>query len=430
MRSLVATRALAGAILAVVVIGVYVAALAIAALVGGEAATRLPVLVAGTVGVALIVPRLRGWAGRLAAEVVLGRRAAPHEVLGALPPAPGAALPLDRVAERLAAGTGAAGVTVWAGDGDTLRPVACWPVPPATVAGEPAEGVSRRVPVVHDGEVLGALSITKSRARGIGPADERLLRAVAGGLGLALRTNLLTADLARQVRALEASRRRLAESGDQVRRLLGRDVRVRAAEPLTAVRERLDDLGRRAALRGAPRTAALVARTAADTATALAALGDFARGVHPPVLDADGLAPALRDAAAVAPVPVVIHGPAPGRRDPAQESALYFGVLEALQNVTKHAGAARVDVRLLERADALEVVVADDGRGLAPGAHHRGTGLAGIEDRLAAVGGGLRVESGPGGGTVLTMRVPSPAACPQPPAPDDSARKSSAARTR
>ena len=85
---------------------------------------------------------------------------------------------------------------------------------------------------------------------------------------------------------------------------------------------------------------------------------------------------------------------------------MYFCVLEALQNVTKYAGASRAEVRLAASGDDLKFEVTDDGAGFDPGTRAYGTGLQGMADRLHAHGGSLTVRSAPGAGTTIRGRLP------------------------
>ncbi|MGA8113390.1 MAG: histidine kinase, partial [Actinocatenispora sp.] len=144
------------------------------------------------------------------------------------------------------------------------------------------------------------------------------------------------------------------------------------------------------------------ARQASDTA--LAELRDLVRGIHPPVLAERGLDGAVRALALDLPLPVDVGIDLPGRASAPIETAAYFAVAEALANAVKHSGAGRVRVRLAGTDGALLITVTDDGHGGAD--PHRGTGLRGIERRLAAHDGRLVVASPPGGPTVLTMEVP------------------------
>ena len=92
------------------------------------------------------------------------------------------------------------------------------------------------------------------------------------------------------------------------------------------------------------------------------------------------------------------------------EAAVYFCVLEALQNVQKYAGASRATVRLANPDGRLTFEVEDDGRGFDPATVRRGSGLTNIADRLDALGGGLEISSAPGNGTRLRGTIPAVAA--------------------
>jgi signal transduction histidine kinase len=95
-----------------------------------------------------------------------------------------------------------------------------------------------------------------------------------------------------------------------------------------------------------------------------------------------------------------------GRYPQEVESAVYFSVLEGLQNVAKHADASGVTVRLRSGDGDLSFEIADDGRGFDPATSGYGSGLRGMADRLAAIGGELEVASSPGRGTTIRGRIP------------------------
>ncbi|MEU1671700.1 histidine kinase [Streptomyces roseifaciens] len=151
-----------------------------------------------------------------------------------------------------------------------------------------------------------------------------------------------------------------------------------------------------------------------SSAKALEELRDLVRGIHPPVLADRGLPDAVRALALVSPLTTEVSFEVPGRPEPPVESALYFAVSEALTNAAKHAGADRawIDARYEAGAGAgtvagagmLRITVTDDGHGGADVA--RGTGLRGIERRLATFDGVLAVSSPAGGPTIVTMEVP------------------------
>src|SRR5215213_5970175 len=133
-----------------------------------------------------------------------------------------------------------------------------------------------------------------------------------------------------------------------------------------------------------------------DTVGALEDLRDLARGIYPPLLADKGLADALVSQSRKSIVPVDVVPDGIGRYPQAVEAAVYFSVLEGLQNVAKYADASRADVRLWHAGDHLVFEVHDDGKGFDPAQTGYGTGLQGIADRLAALDGTLEVTSRPG----------------------------------
>jgi len=148
----------------------------------------------------------------------------------------------------------------------------------------------------------------------------------------------------------------------------------------------------------------LIAEAREASVLALAELRQLVRGIHPPVLAERGLFGGLSALALTMPVPVTVEGELPGRPAAPVESALYFATAEALANVVKHSGATTAWVSLSYLGGAIYLSVGDDGvGGASPGA---GSGLAGVERRLAAFDGGLGIDSPPGGPTVLTMELP------------------------
>jgi signal transduction histidine kinase len=203
------------------------------------------------------------------------------------------------------------------------------------------------------------------------------------------------ADAAR-LQELAASRARIVAAQDAERRRLGRDLHDGAQQRLVHVLLQLQLV--RAAL-GEDGSAATAA---ADTALeqllgAIDELRALAAGIHPAILTNRGLQAAVESLTARAPLPVVADVP-PDRWPEGAEAAAYFVIAECLTNVAKHApGATEARVTVVVRDGWLHVEVADDGPGgAAPAA---GSGLRGLEDRVAALGGELAVASPPGGGT-------------------------------
>jgi len=358
---------------------------------------------------------VRRRAQRVANRLVYGDRATPYEILTNL----GARLAgeyasddvLDRIASAVAGGTGADRVVVWLNAGPELRPAAVWPsgataTPIAATAADDASTADgmRSFAVRHQGELLGAISIHKPPSDPPTAADARLVSDLAAQAGLVLRN-------ARLIEDLRASRRRLVSAQDEERRRLERNIHDGAQQQLVALTVKAR-LAEQMVDRDPGKARDLVAQIGAETTDALETLRDLARGIYPPLLADQGLVAALEAQARKAAVPVSVEADGVGRFDRDVEAGAYFCVLEALNNVSKYAGASRVEVRL-RRFDA-EVVfeVRDDGVGFDPAATGYGTGLRGMADRLEALGGRLQVESAPGRGTMILGRVPATTAQP------------------
>jgi signal transduction histidine kinase len=137
---------------------------------------------------------------------------------------------------------------------------------------------------------------------------------------------------------------------------------------------------------------------------ALADLRDLARGIHPPVLDA-GLASALATLAASSAVPASVSADIAQRPAPAIETIAYFCAAELIANATKHSYANEIKINIYtERSGLLHLDVGDDGIGGADAS--RGSGLAGLAQRVSTVDGRIEVSSPPGGPTVVTVLLP------------------------
>jgi signal transduction histidine kinase len=206
-----------------------------------------------------------------------------------------------------------------------------------------------------------------------------------------------------RVAELEQSRAAVVGMQEEERRQLERDLHDGVQARLVALSL---DLGMaRDKLAGGDAEAArgLLDEAHEEAKTTLAELRELVRGVHPAILADRGLDAALSALAARSPVPVTVEA-AVGRLPAAVESAAYFVVAEALANVAKHSGASRCDVRARALDGKLVVEVSDDGRGGATvGA---GSGLLGLEDRVRALDGTLRVASPAGGPTILVAELP------------------------
>ena len=240
-------------------------------------------------------------------------------------------------------------------------------------------------------------------------AAPRLLR----GYGTLARSMLAPggqAELAQRVAHLAQTRADTIDSGAAELRRIERDLHDGAQARLVAMGMTLDAAGQM--LDDDPSAVrALLAEARESSVKALAELRDLVRGIHPPVLADRGLAEAVRALALDVPLRVHFTSELRGRPPAPVESAAYFVVSELLANVSKHAHAAQAWVDLRHHGEMLRIGVSDDGGGGADPA--RGTGLRGIERRLAAFDGVLAVSSPPGGPTVVNMEIPCALSSPK-----------------
>jgi signal transduction histidine kinase len=354
-------------------------------------------LVTGLV-IGLAIWPLRRLATRIANRLVYGKRATPYQVLtefsGRLAESYATDDVLERMAQVLAAAVGAEAATVWLRSGDRFRPGATWPTRETSETAPPADAIEVR----HQGEVLGALSARMPAREPMTPSKERLIRDLAAQAGLVLRNAGLIADL-------KASRQRIVAAQDERAKKLERDIHDGAQQQLVALAVKLG-LVERLLRSDAEKAETMLAEVQGEANDALENLRDLARGIYPPLLADQGLAAALRAQARKVPIPVDVLPDGIGRYPEETEAAVYFSCLEALQNVTKYAGASQVTIRLTQAKGSLRFEVSDDGRGFDPVVIGHGSGLQGIADRLAALGGEVMIRSAPGDGTTLAGRVP------------------------
>ena len=259
----------------------------------------------------------------------------------------------------------------------------------------PAAGSERTLTLVErDGEPVAALVHDAAVGR-----DPALTEALAAATRLAAANARLQAELGAQVRELAASRRRILEAGDAQRSRLERRLHHAAELHLAEMRSALAR-----ALRAAPSDVAeTLAVVEHELDHAVVELHELARGIHPHTLTESGLAAALGELAATAPLRVSVAA-ADDRFAPAVEAAAYFVCAEALANVAKYAQAAHASVDVRPEDGRLLVRIADEGVGGADPA--RGSGLRGLVDRLDALGGHLAVSSPASGGTAVAAEIP------------------------
>ncbi len=212
-----------------------------------------------------------------------------------------------------------------------------------------------------------------------------------------------TEQLEERVSELETSRSAAVDSAEAERRRIERDLHDGAQQRLVALAMELGS-ARRELTDASPEVRQLIDDTHSEVKTVIKELRDLVRGIHPAILEDRGLDAALSGVVARFPVPVKLDVDVPVRPSPAVESAAYFVVTEALTNVARHAEATEARVTIARRGDRLVIEVADDGSGGAdPGG---GTGLRGLAERAASLGGRMQVVSPQGGPTTIVVELP------------------------
>jgi signal transduction histidine kinase len=389
-------------LLAALVTAIYVAiVIGIGTIVGSGRSPFLSAVAAAVV--ALLFQPLRRRAQHFANRIVYGERATPYEVLSGFSERLADTYSVDDVLPRLARvlgeGIGAERISVLLRTGDRTVTIASWP------EGELASPANERAfEVRHQGDALGEIRVAMPANEHLDAGQERLAADVAAQAGLVLRNAALVADL-------RDSRRRIVAAQDERARKLERNIHDGAQQQLVALAVKLG-LVERVVRTDAAAAESMVAEAKVEANDALENLRDLARGIYPPLLADQGLAAALRSQARKAAVPVEVEPDGIGRYPAETEAAVYFSCLEALQNVAKYAEASSATVRLSQSNGSLTFEVADDGRGFDPGAAERGSGLQGMADRLAALGGTLTVRSAPGEGTTIAGVLPVEAVAP------------------
>jgi signal transduction histidine kinase len=377
--------------------------------VGGGNVVDVPMIVIGallTIGLILVRSRAQRWANR----IVYGKRSTPYEVLSEFAERVGETYStedvLPRMAQLLGEATGARMARVWLRIGREMRAEASWRADMPSIGNVPIRGDELpdfgnddAFEVRHQGELLGALTVSLAANDPMNATKEKLARDMAAQAGLVLRNVRLIEDL-------RESRRRIVSAQDERARTLERNIHDGAQQQLVALSVKLR-LASGLLERDPAKARTMLDELQGQTTETLEDLRDLARGIYPPLLADKGLPAALEAQARKSPVPVTVQPDGVGRYGQDVESAVYFCCLEALNNVAKYAEASSVEIRLRQRDEELRFEVADDGVGFEPDATTHGTGLQGIADRLDALGGRLEIRTAPGEGTTLVGLVPS-----------------------
>ncbi len=281
---------------------------------------------------------------------------------------------------------------------------------PAVAGPDDGDRAALSAPLTHGGEVLGVIECGPSAHGRIYGQERELLATLARQAALAIANAQLAGELRDRLAELAASRSRIVEAEELARRRIERDIHDGAQQELAALIARIG-LARNQLRRGDVTVLAdTLGDLQAEAGQALENLRRLASGIHPSVLSDRGVIEAIEARAARLPLGVTLECE-PGLRDArygeSVEGAIYFLVSESFANTLKHAGAERVTVRIARDEDRLVVEISDDGDGFDPAAVDRAGGIAGLRDRLAALGGTLEVDARPGGGTRLRAALPA-----------------------
>lgn len=235
--------------------------------------------------------------------------------------------------------------------------------------------------------------------------EGQLVDAAAAALRMALENARLQVQLRAQLEEVRESRARLVEAADNERQRVERDLHDGAQQQLVTLLLSMQMTKTEAMRRSDPETAVMIEANIVALKQALEELRELGRGIHPTILTQAGLVPAIMSLGERSPIPVEVRGElGEVRLEPPLEAALYFVVSEAMTNAVKHSRARRMCVSL-DRPPGIAVVeISDDGVGGA--VLSMGSGLRGLIDRVAAVGGRLTVKSDREGGTTIHAEVP------------------------
>ncbi len=238
-------------------------------------------------------------------------------------------------------------------------------------------------------------------------SDQKRFIEAAGAAGVVwFRNAQLAADLRASVADLAASRIRLVETADAERQRIEHSLHDGAQQHLVGMRLRLE-LAAQAIREEPPRGMQMLDEIGRQMDEALEDVRSLAKGVYPPLLPEHGLGEAIKSANRRSPWPASIEVDGVGRYPAETEAAVYFCCLEALQNITKHAGpAVGGAIRLWEEAHRLHFEVSDQGAGFAQETIEAGEGLTNMRDRMDTVGGTLAVSSRERHGTSVHGSVP------------------------
>jgi signal transduction histidine kinase len=403
------SRLLSWVMLAVYIVGVYVVIVGLASMF--TTASRWWASVAGAVLIALtfepVSNRVRRWCNRL----VLGDRASPYEVLSDLSQTMARAESveglLDQSAERLADGTRADRAAIWVAQGDGFSPVGRWPKDAELARASAWEELPGHItPIDSEAGRLGAMTVERLRSEPITANEDELLGDLAGSTASVLRNLALQSELRATADELEVSRKRMMEAQNLERRRMERQLDEGAQQLVVSLKVKLNVAARLARADGAEPLAEMLETMDAEARAAIDQIRSLAKGLYPPLLEAEGLVAAVRALADKAGAPVVVEVGDLERLPLDLEATVFFCISEAVTNAAKHAQGQTIVVGITRVGERLEFEVEDHGPGFDRASTKLGSGLQNMADRIDAAGGGLQVVSAPGAGTRVLGWVP------------------------
>jgi signal transduction histidine kinase len=253
--------------------------------------------------------------------------------------------------------------------------------------------------IERDGEPMAALVHDSALLE-----DPGLVNAIAAGVRLTIDNDQLQSELEQQIVEVAQSRTRIVEAGDAARRQIERDLHDGAQQRLVGLMLQIQLAKASLPSHADAGVNDMLDRAAIELGEAVKELRDLAHGIHPSVLTEFGLAAALESLARRSPIPISLDVALAREPEPMIATTAYFAIAEALTNAMKHARAESLSVTVGGNEQAIWIEITDDGIGGAD--LTGGTGVSAIVDRVATVGGAIRVASPPGGGTSIEIDLP------------------------
>jgi signal transduction histidine kinase len=377
----------------------------VGSLIGQGDRPNLGLSLLATALVAVAFQPVRERVQSFANKLVYGERVTPYEAVTSFSHRMAESLSFDQVlpqmAEAAAKGVGGNRSQVklfLPGGGEQ---VVAWPTDSS------GNSFDRNLAVVHQGEQVGEIAVSKAPGEQITKSEEKLLQDLASQAGLAMRNLRLTGELQQKLIELQESRKRIVAAQDQERRRMERDIHDGAQQQLVSLAVKLG-LAKTLLSKDPPKASSLLEELRNETDETVETLRDLARGLFPQILVDRGLAEAIDSHVAKMGIDASLqNGIGHARLDLEAEANAYFCIREALQNASKHAAGSSVVITLSTLDGRLGFSVKDDGPGFDMEKAKAGSGLQNMKDRIDALGGSFEIETTPGMGTEVRAIIPA-----------------------